>query len=335
MSNVTKVQAKLHELGFNRFAPSAPLMKNLRKVPEPQKCGIYVHTFKGGKEFYLGISVDIEKRYRQHLKTHPDIEQTCYLLAGPEEQFLLEFKFLAELLRMGVKVRNVLVPYSDYTKKEIADIIGQLTQLDWITNDSSRYEGRHILRDEHLERNMQRKVDLMLKHPLYTPEMLSIFGEYIRTCVPMPAVAERTFWTAGCMNKGLYPKPFQNLQVMMRVNVRAPEVFSAVIDTHRPERPIIGYNLYVAASPISAKELSRLKSLDEVTHIPNHQKSVDLPLHQFIVRSHDVMREFLRSADLRRAAKLHNMMLMRKGQVQRNLAACHNLPLSKLWFKNS
>lgn len=336
MNDLNKVQKLLSRLGFSQFEQSKALMGKLRKAPASQKCGLYVHSFRGGSEFYMGISVDVEKRYRQHLKTHPDIEMSCYKLATEDEQFLLEFQHLAELLKLGVKVRNVLLPYSDYSKKQIAEIIDQLSQMDWITNDTIRYDGGHLLRDEHLERNMQRKLEMMYKSPLYVPGMLSIFGEYIRTCLPSPSVTERTFWTAGCMNKGRYPKPFQALRVMMRVNVKGPEVFSAVIDTTKKGvEPCIGYNLYVAASPISPKELERLKSMDCVTHIKNKQKSIDLPLHQFIIRSHDIMTEFLRSPELRRAAKLHNLMLMRKGQILPRMAAAHNLPLARLWFANS
>ena len=65
-----------------------------------------------------------------------------------------------------------------------------------------------------------------------------VFARYVRTCIPLPALTERSFWTVTCMNAGLYPKPCHKLRVRTRISVTRPEVFSTVLHENE-EKPVL------------------------------------------------------------------------------------------------
>ena len=134
------------------------------------------------------------------------------------------------------------------------------------------------------------------------------------------------------MNAGLYPKPYHKLRVMTRISVTRPEVFSTVIDDIDP-KPVLEYNFYVAAEPISPGELARLKAIPGVRYKANYQQSIKLPIHQFFAFDAKSAMQLLDSAEFRNAAKLHNLLLMRHwGQNTVRRVGFHNLPLSKQLF---
>ena len=78
------VQVVLAKHGFPAFKPAAELMSELKGASASARAGVYVHAFKGGRAFYVGISVDVRKRYFQHLKNFKDIEYST-VLAVPRD----------------------------------------------------------------------------------------------------------------------------------------------------------------------------------------------------------------------------------------------------------
>lgn len=338
MSNIKKVEKIILKLGFTPFSPSVAVMDDLRKASAAQRCGLYVHAFKGGREFYVGISVDVRKRYQQHLKYWKDIEFSSYLPKAASEQFLNEFSLIGELMRQGIPLRNTLRPDQNFSKKQVDAIINELDSLactdGGIEDDTQvRYAADPALRKSLTANHpMVKKFDTMLAHELYQPCVSEIFAKYIRTCVPLPMLTERNFWIVTCMNNGLYPKPFEKLKVLVRISVNHPEVFSAVIDT-TGKNPVLGYNILVAAEAIDDATFATIRKMKGVDYISNFQKSIKLKLHQFIVRSHESMAAILSIPAFRSAARLHNLQLMRKGQNHSRRTSYHNLPLADHFFK--
>jgi hypothetical protein len=333
-----KVQNFLSKHGFPEFRPAQELMDDLKKAPASRRCGVYVHAFKGGRDFYVGISVDVRKRYLTHLKNFKDIESSTVLEVPADEQFVLEFNLIGELMRLGVPLRNLLRPDLAYSSNDIKSIVSELSSLECVSDPTSFCREKQKIKDPILERSLSAlhplvaKFELMKAHPLYSESVMHVFARYIRTCIPLPALTERTFWTASCMNPGLYPKPAHKMKVLVRLNVTRPEVFSAFIDNLDPTELLV-YNFYVAAEPISSAELARLKKIPGVQYTANFQKSIKLPLHQFFAVTAEAAMSLLDSDEFRNAAKLHNLLLMRKwGQNTVRRVGSHNLPLSKLLF---
>jgi len=333
-----EVQAILAKHGFPAFKPAKELMSELKSASTSSRAGVYVHAFKGGEAFYVGISVDVRKRYFQHLKNFKDIEYSTVLAVPRDKQFLLEFELIGELMRRKIPLRNLLRPDLEHSQGDIDLIVRELGDSQGISDESNYYRGPHLVRDAALERSLDGGHPLvvkhaeMLAHQLYSNAAVKVFARYIRTCIPLPALTERSFWTVTCMNKGLYAKPYDKLKVMMRISVARPEVFSAVIDDIDPKH-VLEYNFYVAAEPISPGELARLKAIPGVRYKANYQESIKLPLHQFFAFDAKSAMKLLDSAEFRNAAKLHNLLLMRHwGQNTVRRVGFHNLPLAKRLF---
>ena len=332
------VQAILSKHRFPAFKPAAELMSELKGASASARAGVYVHAFKGGRAFYVGISVDVRKRYFQHLKNFKDIEYSTVLAVPRDKQFLLEFELIGELMRRKIPLRNLLRPDLEYSQDDIDLIVSELGDSQGVSDESNYYRGPHTVKDAALERSLDAGHPLvvkhaeMLSHPLYTKSTATVFARYIRSCIPLPALTERSFWTVTCMNKGLYSKPYDKLKVMMRISVARPEVFSAVIDDIDPKH-VLEYNFYVAAEPISAGELAKLKSIPGVRYKANYQKQIKLPIHQFFAFDAKSAMQLLDSAEFRNAARLHNLLLMRHwGQNTVRRVGFHNLPLAKQLF---
>lgn len=332
------VQAILSKHGFPAFTPASELMSGLKGASASSRAGVYVHAFNGGRSFYVGISVDVRKRYFQHLKNFKDIEYSTVLAVPRDKQFLLEFELIGELMRRKIPLRNLLRPDHEFSQADIDLIVRELGDSQGVSDESNYYHGPHLVKDAALERSLDAghpmvvKHAEMLSHPLYTNAAAKVFARYIRSCIPLPALTERSFWTVTCMSKGLYAKPYDKLKVMMRISVARPEVFSAVIDDIDPKH-VLEYNFYVAAEPISPGELARLKAIPGVRYRANNQESIKLPLHQFFAFDAKSAMQLLDSAEFRNAAKLHNLLLMRHwGQNTVRRVGFHNLPLAKQLF---
>ena len=332
------VNAILSKHGFPAFKPASELMSELKSASASSRAGVYVHAFKGGEAFYVGISVDVRKRYFQHLKNFKDIEYSTVLAVPRDKQFLLEFELIGELMRRSIPLRNLLRPDLEYSQGDIDLIVRELGDSQGISDESNYYHGPHLVKDAALERSLDAGHPLVVKHremhahPLYTNAAAKVFARYIRSCIPLPALTERSFWTVTCMNKGLYAKPYDKLKVMMRISVGRPEVFSAVIDDIDPKH-VLDFNFYVAAEPISPGELARLKAIPGVRYKANYQAQIKLPLHQFFAFDAKSAMQLLDSAEFRNAAKLHNLLLMRHwGQNTVRRVGFHNLALAKQLF---
>jgi predicted GIY-YIG superfamily endonuclease len=193
------VQAILSKHRFPAFKPAAELMSELKGASASARAGVYVHAFKGGRAFYVGISVDVRKRYFQHLKNFKDIEYSTVLAVPRDKQFLLEFELIGELMRRKIPLRNLLRPDLEYSQDDIDLIVSELGDSQGVSDESNYYRGPHTVKDAALERSLDAGHPLvvkhaeMLSHPLYTKSAAKVFARYIRSCIPLPALTERSF----------------------------------------------------------------------------------------------------------------------------------------------
>jgi hypothetical protein len=336
--NLAAVASVLAGYGFPEFRPSVDLMAELKSAPASSKGGVYVHSFAKGREFYVGISVDVRKRYLQHLKEHKDIVFSTVLPVPRDKQVALEMALIGKLLNEGIALRNVNRPDVNLSPDELAMVVQELGAAGSLSTPESFYTGPHRLKDKALDKSLSdghafaKQHAEMLAHPLYSQDASKVVARYIRGCIPLPALTERSFWSLSCLSKGGYASPYNRLQVLMRVSVTYPEVLAVVINDMSGE-PYLDFNFYVAAEPIGPAEMKRLASIPAVRTMPNKHAKLKLPVVQFLTSSPKAAMSLLDSQEFRNAARHYNHLLMRSmGQNNTKRASSHNLVLARHLF---
>lgn len=325
--NILKAERLLETLGFTCFSPTKRLMSSLKSGEASARTGIYVHSFGATGEFYVGRAKDIAARYVQHSRVHPDITHTSIKVC-PESDMSVSEKEAIDAMKKVFPLRNKLADWFDLCADEIERLRGELSGDKWLADDSAVYKGKQKFSDKgQMERYKSAYDKAVASRYFLEGDVPGVFARYIRTCIPQPASTETLFWTMGCMTKGLYTD-HPKLVALVRVNVAKPEVMTAIIDEHYGKNgPRLVYMMRVAADAIEQKEFKRLMALG-ADHLHDVHKPTGQKLHKFFIQSPAVAHAFLDSAQLRKAAKLHNLTLMRYSATYGSMADCHCLPMS-------
>lgn len=329
--NNAKAESLLSSLGFTKFLPPSRVMSALKKEKSSARSGIYVHSFGRSGQFYVGRAKDITARYVQHTRNYTDISHTSIKLCHESDMSVSE-KETIDAMKKLFPLRNKLADWFDLCADEIEKLRSELSGDVWLKDDTAVYTGKQKFSDQgQMDRYKSAFEKAMSSDYFNEGEAAGVFARYIRTCIPQPASTETLFWTIGCMTKGLYTD-HPKLVAMVRLNVAKPEVMTAIIDEHYGKKgPRLVYMMRVAADSIDSKEFKRLMALG-ADHLHDVHKPTGQKLHKFFVQSPAVVHAFLDSAQFRRAAKLHNLTLMRYSATYGSMADCHCLPMSThLW----
>lgn len=325
--NNSKAECLLKPLGFSGFSPTNRVISALRMNKPSARSGIYVHSFGTTGQFYVGRAKDIAARYVQHARNHFDISHTAIKLCAESEMSVSE-KEAIDAMKKQFPLRNKLADWFDLCADEIEKLRSELSGDTWLKDDKAFYIGKQKFNDLGQMERYKSAYEKALSSGYFSEnDVAAIFARYIRTCIPQPASTETLFWTMGCMTKGLYTD-HPKLVAMVRLNIAKPEVMTAIIDEHYGKRgPRLVYMMRVAADAIDAKEFKRLMALG-ADHLHDVHKPTGQKLHKFFVQSSEVVHTFLDSVQFRRAAKLHNLTLMRYSATYGSMADCHCLPMS-------
>lgn len=329
---IIQAEALLAKLGFASFAESVKVMRKLKLAPPDQRVGIYVHASEAKGEFYVGRANNIVTRYNQHLKNYDDISHTSIKICNASDLSVSE-KEAIDAMKKVFPLRNKLAGWFELSKAEVSKIRADMSTDDWLNDDSAVYRGRqHVVNPGQIERYREPYLRAIGSKYFASGEAEALFARYIRTCIPQPALTETLFWTMGCMNNGLYGPKHPKLVALMRLNVAKPEVFTAVIDEHySSKRPLLAYVFYVSADKIDEEELNQIKLMGALYHATEH-KPTKQKLHQFTCETAQLAHKLLDRPQFRRAAKEHNVRLMRHSAIYSNMADAHCLPMTQRLF---
>jgi hypothetical protein len=100
------MEVLLKKLGFQKpfFVKGRYSVADLYKPKE--RCGIYVLHFENDQS-YVGLAVDVVRRYAQHKKNHPDIRALSFKRVA-EKKLQEEEKRIAQMLQTeGFRLRNI------------------------------------------------------------------------------------------------------------------------------------------------------------------------------------------------------------------------------------
>jgi hypothetical protein len=137
------------------------------------------------------------------------------------------------------------------------------------------------------------------------------------------------FWNLTCLNPGLYSKPYDKLTAFLRINIHMPEVFTAILNEHYDGSPRMSFNFHVAKDQFTKEDLARYREDWSLVAHPGNYTATGGRQIQFVVSNLDDAWTLLADPVFRRAAKVSNLRLMRRGLLARSLSQAHCLPLAK------
>lgn len=323
------IEAALVAEGFTPFKDSLQLMDEVAARGPDQRSGIYVHFFAGDEEwFYLGLSIDVRKRYQQHIKNHTDIIKSAWLPAPEEQLVALELKYLSLMQSHHSNLRNILKHREEYRWEDFKDIFEGGHAERWLLDpkpDLSAYDKV----DKELEANYAKKFAELRAHPDFSEEMLELLNHYVRHFILFPTRTDQMFWNMTCLNPGGYSKPYEQLTAFLRINIHMPEVFTAILNEHYEGSPRMSFNFHVAKDQFTKDDLARYASDWGLKAHPGNYSATGGKQIQFVVNNLEDAWTLLADPVFRRAAKVGNLRLMRQGLLARRLSQSHCLPLAK------
>ena len=304
-------------------------MNELAELGPAERSGIYVHFFAGAEEwFYLGLSVDVRKRYQQHIKNHTDIIKSAWLPAPAEALVALELKYLSLMQSHQAKLRNILKHRDDYRWEDFKDIFEGGQGERWLATavpDRSPYTKV----DQELEANYaQRFVDFKA-HPDYSDELLDLLNFYVRNFIFLPTKSDQMFWNMTCLNPGLYTKPYDRLTAFVRINIHMPEAFTVVLNEDYENEPRLKFNFHAAKDQFTSADLARYQQDWSLRAHPGNYASTGGKQLQFGANNLADAWTLLHDPVFQRALKVSNLRLMRMGLLARRLSQSHCLPLAQ------
>ena len=324
---INKVKSVLQERGFSDLRPSAEIMAEIRKRDEQGRRGIYVHVMPGLDKFYVGKSIDVVSRYKQHLETYGTIELSAFLHVPEAELGPIEEEHIALFREMGVTLLNVLLPDEDLGSADIAKIFDPSSLQGWVDDPKAYWKGGpKDYRPEELARFDARYAKL-LKYPAHSEELMDLLNLFIRRCIPSPDRTEKTFWTINCLTEAFLK---HSSKAVYRISVHRPEVLTVVDNPKDPEMERFMILFTVANAVMTERELrSYLKIKDCFEYSANSYKTAKFPHLRIAACTPAAARKLMEHEGIVRSAKVCVAKLMQKGQVPRNFSQSHCLPLCR------
>jgi hypothetical protein len=323
------IEADLMAAGFTPFRDSTELMDELAARGPDGRSGIYVHFFAGEEEwFYLGLSIDVRKRYQQHIKNHTDIIKTAWLSAPEDQLVALELKYLGLMQGHRANLRNILKHREQYRWEDCREIFEGGHGDRWL-EQTGPDQTPYAKVDKELEANYAKRYAEFKAHAEFDEQLLDLLNYYLRNFVPMPTKTDQMFWNVTCLNPGGYNKPFDQLIAFLRVNIHMPEVFTLILNETYEGTPKLTFNFHAAEDRLSDEDIERYNADKQLALNRGNYASTGGKQVQFSLHDIGTAWKLFRDPVFQRAVKVSNLRLMRMGLLARRLSQSHCLPLAK------
>jgi hypothetical protein len=323
------IEADLMAAGFTPFRDSTELMDELAARGPDGRSGIYVHFFAGEEEwFYLGLSVDVRKRYQQHIKNHTDIIKSAWLSVPKDDLVAMELKYLSLMQGHNANLRNILKHREQYRWEDCREIFEGGHGDRWL-EQTGPDQNPYAKVDKELEVNYAKRYAEFKAHAEFDEQLLDLLNYYLRNFVPMPTKTDQMFWNVTCLNPGGYNKPFDQLIAFLRVNIHMPEVFTLILNETYEGTPKLTFNFHAADDQLSDEDIERYNADKQLALNKGNYASTGGKQVQFSLHDIGTAWKLMRDPVFQRAVKVSNLRLMRMGLLARRLSQSHCLPLAK------
>ncbi len=280
-----------------------------------RRCGIYVLLFADG-DAYVGQSVDVVRRYAQHLRVHHDIEAISFKEVPPAELDATEQELIALTERSGHRLRNIVFSALPPVESDFDLVMSPEEQEDWLSDpDSIDIKGTRFANDELRRKHAAKYRRLRANSGI--EEIIDKVRSYVRRGIPAIRRGEVSFWALSCLPSYTNPE----ITVFMRLNVHWQEVMTVFREKQSGSD---FFSFHVAKEPIErdAKLLDALPGLEIQDHryVPGGHDQVNL------VAPSGLLDAMMARRSVQTAIRHFNYRLMKKGAC--NFARHHCLELA-------
>lgn len=193
--------------------------------PTCDHCGIYALKFSDG-QYYVGQSIDIADRFKQHKKTFQDIEGIAIksvMKAYLDEQ---EIYYINELEKR-CPLRNIVhTTFPSISNSDFSSLMSLEDQESWLLSPHPKAVCSKRIIDETLRNKTARRCEKLLRDPAFYNKVLPIMREYVQKCLPVPHLTELSFWSVSC----LPPRTRPHIELYSRINVRFQEIMTTALN---------------------------------------------------------------------------------------------------------
>jgi hypothetical protein len=289
----------IDQLGF----PPAQLVSGRRSIrglfKRKRRCGIYILSFATG-EFYVGQARDVNRRYTQHRKVHPDIEAITVRWVRRDLLNTIEREVLQKLHDEGIALRNISLISIPRGESDFDQIMAMEEQQRWLDDLSFVSDEGERLQNDDLRRKYARSYQRLLSLP-NNDLAINTLRAYVKVGIPAIKRGEALYWACTCLPSD---------SIYARVNINWQEVCYAYMQNGR-----LWFSLYMARSPLEAAKRSwwflylRYPGIQRTNlmHDPGGFDQVNYRVPA------EAMPAFLRNEDVARAIRIFNLRLMKKG----------------------
>lgn len=307
----------------NKFGKVNPYSDPELKAIAPRTCGLYLLEFQDG-QFYIGISVDVRARLRQHRVNHDDIAtfRVRVLDTSSIELRRVERSLVHSAETAGFVLRNREHAAVIVGASSLDAIITPAEQVSWFEDPTLVNRADGSLSVEYAESQLAAHAGSYKRlqvHPRYA-EVVRALGAYLDACVPFPARSEGTFWTVSCF-------PGSSKTLLLRVSMGMLETFYIWENGKTGDLEV---RIFVDGSHLPRpRALSRLKlwhKLSKSTELgPQGHKSGGAFERTVFVRDVEFLEDALNIPGVARSAASHALSVMRKRQSGYKPSHCPQL----------
>jgi predicted GIY-YIG superfamily endonuclease len=317
------MESEFKEGGFKKYFFCKGMRSIAGEFTKNNRCGIYILHFSNG-EYYVGLTVDVVRRYAEHRVNHPDIDYISFKevaksrLAEVEKETVYRLENLKKTLR-NVSIVSIIAGDTDFDL-----IVSKEEQEDWLKNGPTR-ESLNTERFDYpdLRKKYSKKFQKLKKYKDYK-KFIEILHTYVIEAIPFPKKTEYSFWSLSCL-------PSTGKKTLFRVNIFWQETFVFYEEEYEDKEIgeiVMDYTVLIwlskkifeeKFSTIEMQQKFQTLEFIDVIHFSGGQDQLCARLYyvEFF--------KFLDIPEINLAIKDFNLRLMRKGGCMWNRNHCFDL----------
>lgn len=326
MNNTTQIQQAFAIATHQNFTAFEPIEMDasIRKhFVDVDRAGIYIYEF-ANLDYYIGKSVDIARRYKEHSLRFNDFTKVAYKLVPLEQQKDFEKRIINAFEEAGIYTRNKALTWLPSDKTNLNELWPIVEQEAWVETYKMLPSKLKIYDNEKQQQKQREKFEKFMKLPA-AQEIIEFLRDYVKYCIPEPFLTEFMLWQLSCMQRGGDP----GVTVPARINIFQEEVMSIYL----LPGGAIQVTFQIAKSKLKVKGESRWSYLKRRLGLmfrgillqKNLYPEVGIDQSRLVTPSIKVAREIIADPVFQKAIKFNNLRLVNKGKGPNMISHCMDL----------